>query len=102
MEVDGKPSIGMPPPVPIVLCCVCYPKSRGYLGVLFGERGCLCCVWHSNSLGHSREGGSGSCLGPLALHKHTKFEVSSFSRFGIRRLSRTDHRITDRIIESPT
>jgi len=32
MEVDDKPSIGMPPPVPIVPCCVCYPGSEVYPG----------------------------------------------------------------------
>jgi len=36
MEVDGKPLMGMPPPVPIVHCCICYldneghPKGRGF------------------------------------------------------------------------
>jgi len=55
VEVDGKPSMGMPPPVPADHCRVRCPESGGYLGrrVLFGNKGCLCCVWHrhKNSFG---------------------------------------------------
>jgi len=37
MEVDGKLSMGMPPPVPTVHCYICYPGSGDY-----PERG-FCC-----------------------------------------------------------
>jgi len=52
--LDGsrrKPSMGMPPPVPTVHSCVCYPWSGGYPDeVLFGERWCLCCVRHEQKI----------------------------------------------------
>jgi len=32
MEVDGKPSMSMPPPVPTVHCCVCNPGMGDYPG----------------------------------------------------------------------
>jgi len=52
MEVDGKSSMGMPPPVRTVHCCVCYPGGEViHLGaVTFGEIECLCRVkhWHKN------------------------------------------------------
>jgi len=56
MEVHGKPSMGMPPSVHTVHYFVSYPEGKGYPGkVLFGEKGCLCCVQHrhknENSLG---------------------------------------------------
>jgi len=45
-EVDGKLSVGMPLPVPTFHCCIRYSWKGGYPGgeVLFGDRGCLCCV----------------------------------------------------------
>jgi len=41
MEVDGKPSMSMPPPVSAVPCCVCYPRNGGWVRVL-NEKGCVC------------------------------------------------------------
>lgn len=50
MEGDRKLSMGMRPPVSIVHCCVCYPRSAAYpaVGSLRGEWVffCLCCVRH--------------------------------------------------------
>jgi len=48
MEVNGKPSMGIPPLVLTVKCWVCYPRSGGYPGVLFRERECLCCFQHKH------------------------------------------------------
>jgi len=110
--------MGMPPPVPTVHCCVCYPGVEGIQGGggSVREDWCLCCVRHrhkeENSLGvvtrkgggyYGKEGSSG-CVGTLALYVGTQFEISSFSRFGdVRAITRrTTELATDRTTDIAT
>jgi len=74
----------MPPPIPTVHCCVCYPGNGGYPGSVCGEFGIgikMEMSWEglpTEGMWLLRGGGGsgGRCLGLLVFYMHTKSEVS--------------------------
>jgi len=57
MEVDGKPSMGMPPPLPAVHCCVCYPGGIIPWGRFCSRTGDACVASGIGSAGATATGG---------------------------------------------